>query len=90
MRPNASAADDDDFCRAELGETGVAEEDAIACELFEDELCRAKSVGRAQEEGEVVGYLRRSRLSGRELREPRNVHLLWTGGRRLGRRGRIR
>ena len=49
MRPNPSAADDDDFCGPELGEPVVTEKYAVACELFEDELWRegAASVGMA-------------------------------------------
>ena len=90
MRPNSSAADDDDFCISELGEPGVAEKYAVACELFEDELCRAASVGMVWDEWEVAGYLRRSRLLGRELRGLRNVHLLWRDARWLEKRDRIR
>lgn len=47
MRPNSSAADDDNFCGPELGEPGVTKKYAVACELFEDELWRegAASIG---------------------------------------------
>lgn len=39
VRADATAPDDNDVCGAQAGEPGVAEKYAVACELFEDELC---------------------------------------------------
>mgnify|MGYP003305553656 CR=1 FL=1 len=82
MRPSSSAADDDDSRISQLGELGVAEKYAVAWELFENGLCREGCVGwYGLDEGGAGGYLRRSRLLGRELRGRQNVHLLRRDGR---------
>ena len=81
MRPNAAAADNDDFCGAEFGQAGVAEEDAVTGELFEDEFCGAEVSWLLSGKWrfcvpEVVGsYLRRNPPSTLSPQEQRTVRL---------------